>query len=361
MDTSAAIARSASRRRVSTASALGAALVLGCLSTAIAAPLPDAEVLFQEGIRLLQNGKAAEACPKLAESQRLDPAPGTQFFLGTCYEAVGRTASAWYLFVDVADQSSVEARADQEKKARARAAALEPRLCRLTIVVPPALAALPGLQIERDGVVLGPAGWGTAIPVDPGTHTVRVTAPQKKGSEATATTTDPGTTTTLTLKPLEDAPAAPTGKPPGPGVRLPGISLPVTSPGAPGESVAGPSTQRIVAGVIGGIGLTGIGLGTAFGILALNKNQEWKQQTKDTCDASLRCDAEALAGIKALEGDRDRFGTISTLGLIGGGAAIAGAVLLWATARPAENRANVTLQIVPMIGERSGAALKGTF
>src|SRR5689334_22228130 len=57
-----------------------------------------AQVLFDEGMRLMSRGDAREACPKLAEAQRLDPGMATQFRLAECYEKTGRRASAWALF-----------------------------------------------------------------------------------------------------------------------------------------------------------------------------------------------------------------------------------------------------------------------
>src|SRR6478735_9605838 len=45
-----------------------------------------AEALFDEGRRLLAAARFAEACPKFAESQRLDSALGTLLNLGDCYE-----------------------------------------------------------------------------------------------------------------------------------------------------------------------------------------------------------------------------------------------------------------------------------
>src|SRR6185369_5679854 len=61
-----------------------------------------AQGLYDAAAELIKAGKFAEACPKLEESQRLDPAMGTQFFLAGCYEKTGRPTSAWSLFLEVA-------------------------------------------------------------------------------------------------------------------------------------------------------------------------------------------------------------------------------------------------------------------
>jgi hypothetical protein len=48
--------------------------------------------LFAEGRRLLATEDYAAACPKLAESQALDPAPDTAFDLGVCYQKASQLA-----------------------------------------------------------------------------------------------------------------------------------------------------------------------------------------------------------------------------------------------------------------------------
>src|SRR5678816_498104 len=64
-----------------------------------------AQALFDQARELTRQGRFAEACPKLQESNRLDPGIGTQFHLADCYEQSGRIASAWAAFLEVASQA----------------------------------------------------------------------------------------------------------------------------------------------------------------------------------------------------------------------------------------------------------------
>ena len=66
-----------------------------------------AQVLFDQARALTASGKYAEACLKFAESQRLDPGIGTEFNLAECEQHVGKTASAWAHYLEVADGAHV--------------------------------------------------------------------------------------------------------------------------------------------------------------------------------------------------------------------------------------------------------------
>jgi hypothetical protein len=138
-----------------------------------------AEALFQEGRRLMLAKRFAEACPKFEASVRLDPAPGTELNLADCYEQLGRFASAWGMFRQAADEARRAADADAEKIALERAAALEPRLSRLTIQPPK--EAVPGLVVSRNGLPVDAALLGTPVPVDAGQHKIDCRAPGRKG------------------------------------------------------------------------------------------------------------------------------------------------------------------------------------
>src|SRR5687767_6169905 len=94
-----------------------------------------ARALFSEGRELMEKDRFEEACPKLEESLRLDHGMGTQFNLAHCWDKLGRTASAWALFLDVAAAARASNQPQRETAARERAKALEPKLTRMRIEV----------------------------------------------------------------------------------------------------------------------------------------------------------------------------------------------------------------------------------
>ncbi|MEY2936726.1 MAG: hypothetical protein RL033_7475 [Pseudomonadota bacterium] len=130
-----------------------------------------AQALFEQGRALMAKGKAEEACSKFEESQRLEPAIGTEFNLASCYEKIDRLASAYALFMKVAATARSSQQKQREEVARERAEALRPQLTTLTIEVPEANRGM--LRVERDGNEVGEAQWGFPVPVDPGPHRVR--------------------------------------------------------------------------------------------------------------------------------------------------------------------------------------------
>src|SRR5687767_13153220 len=85
------------RKRAALAFILAAAGVVvleGRASAQASSSQSQAEPLFNEGRELLEKGRFAEACPKLARSQALAPAVGTLLNLGYCWEQLGKLRSA---------------------------------------------------------------------------------------------------------------------------------------------------------------------------------------------------------------------------------------------------------------------------
>lgn len=149
-------------------------LVLG-QARARANDVASAEAAFEDGRRLLAAGQLPWACAKFEESQRLDPATGTLLNLAACHQSLGRLATAWSEFRAAEAAATRDKRADRVAFAHQHAVALEPRVARLLLVVPPE-ARLPGLKVLLDGVELT-ALANLDVPLDPGPHQVQAMAP----------------------------------------------------------------------------------------------------------------------------------------------------------------------------------------
>jgi hypothetical protein len=167
-----------------------------------------AETLYRQARDLMAAGNYAEACPKLKESYRIDPGTGTLLNLAACYEAQGKLASAWLGYASAVIAARRDRRPDRVKYAEEHMQALEPKLSKLTVLVP-ADSDLPDLEIKLDGVVLGRASRGVPAPVDPGEHIVEASAP---GREPWKTSVNIGAEADLqnvTVPPLAPASAPP--------------------------------------------------------------------------------------------------------------------------------------------------------
>jgi hypothetical protein len=313
--------------------------------------------LFTEARTLMAEERYAEACPKFEESLRLDHGMGTQFNLAHCWEKLGRTASAWALFLDVAAAARAGNQPQRETAARERAAALETRLSRLRIEVP---EPSRDMKIERDGQDVGKAAWGTAMPVDPGNHVITVSAPGKK--DWTSELEVPASNRTISVKvpALADAPL------PQPVTEVTdssGGSAPVEA-GVDAERDRGSSGQTVAAFVVGGVGLAAIATGTVFAIQSRSDNAEALELCHEpTPTGGEECATPAEEEQwKGLVADAKRNRTFGFIGLGVGAAALVTAVVLYVTADGESSSTAAEFQLAPLwANDIQGASLSGTF
>jgi hypothetical protein len=283
-----------------------------------------AQALFDEAKKLSAQGKYPEACAKLAESNRLDPGIGTQFHLADCQEKSGKIASAWANFLEVASQARATGHGDREKAALKRAGQLESKLPKLRIDVPEA-NRVPGLEIRRNGALVGSAQWGTPLPVDPGEHELVATAPGKR-TLSQKVRVEVGKTNALVLSALEAEPAS-TNQAASPAqafVAADAAASPAETSSTPSDAPprdsgsAGGGPNPLIIG-LAGLGVVGIGVGTVFGLMA--------SSTYDDSKAECRPDDPNLCtqtGVD-LRDDARSQGNIATVAFVVGGAALAGA------------------------------------
>jgi hypothetical protein len=173
-----------------------------------------ADQLYDDAKKLMDEGKAAEACPKLEESMRLDPADGTELRLATCYEMIGRYATSWSLYRSALTKAKKANNAQRIEYATAHIAIVEPKRSKVTLVVAPG-ANVPGLVVKLDEDTIGAAAFGSALPVDPGTHRVSVSAPGKNTWETKVEIGPEKTEKSVQIPQLEDAPASNAAPTPG--------------------------------------------------------------------------------------------------------------------------------------------------
>jgi len=265
-------------------------LALGMLTlhslTAAAAPTEAdramAQSLFEDGRRLMTAGDFASACPKLKESQALDPSGGTLLNLAVCHEKQGQLATAWSDFKEALSVARRDNRSDRFEVAREHLAALEPKVPFLTIRVE---RAKPEQQVLLDGTPVRAAAWDTPIAVDPGPHELEASAAGHvtwKGPLQLAVAERK--VVIIPELALDDKPAA----------------LPPATDAAKAPAAEQAGHSNVVGWVVLGTGVAALGVGTYFGVSALSTQSDVEKEcpTPQTCSSTgveLTHDAQRAA------------------------------------------------------------------
>ena len=311
-----------------------------------------AQALFDEGWRLVDASFPAAACPKFAASQKLDPGMGTKFRLAECYEKIGKTASAWALFLEIGDEARAIKRPEREEIARKRAVVLAPSLARMTIVVSLASANLPGLEVRREGIALDKAVWEVSLPVDPGEHFLTATAPGRLTWESEPVVARPSRTVEVTIPALEAQQGQSGLKPLKP------------------ELAA--DEKRIVAPAVllGGVAIVALGVGGALFGVSKGKESDAYAMADDLTAAGKHCpstlaknrDPGCLAVLNGL-GSADTLHNAAIGMFIGGGAVGVAAVSYFIWSIPAVKKTSeIDMQAAPMVGAgHGGIVFSGAF
>ncbi|HVK68615.1 MAG TPA: tetratricopeptide repeat protein [Polyangium sp.] len=309
-----------------------------------------AEALFQQGRVLLDQGRYAEACLKLAESQRLDPKLGTLLNLAVCHEKEGKIATAWAEYTSAASLARGKGQKDREQFARDHVAELKKKLAYvvLRMEAPPA-----GLGMKLDDKPIDVAALNVPLPIDPGKHTVSAMAPGKRAwTGEILVPAQPGEIPVV-IPALEETPELPPEETPPPPPPEPSPPLPQTKP-PPAEpripAPTGPSAATVL--LITGFSVGGAALlvGAVTGILTLVEANE----ILPNCDGS-QCpgQADALATANTLANVSNIGFGVAVLGL---GVGIAGLAL----APKREHAPPPAVSVTPLVGPFA-IGLRGTF
>jgi hypothetical protein len=318
-----------------------------------------AESLFDDGVKAMKAGHFADACPKLEESERIDPGIGTLLYLGECYEKTGRTASAWATFREAASTAQAQGETERARIAASRADRLQAGLSKLVVRIAPETALLGSLRVTRDNAPIAPALFGVAIPVDPGKYHVVASADGYDSYEADVEIAANTDSKTLDIPALKASPKSAAAV--GPVVAAPtgpsGMAGPTdTAPPAASDAAAAPpapsSGLRTAAYITGAIGVVGLGVGSYFGVRAISKNS----QAETHCPKGDLCDD---AQGPSLTSQAKNAAVVSNITIGVGAAFVVAGVVLYLSSEP---KREARLELHPILTrDVAGIGFGGAF
>jgi hypothetical protein len=281
----------------------------------------DAERLFREGQKLMEERRYGEACPKFDLAYRKDQQLGTLLNLAYCHKELGTTWLAWVEFKEAELKAIELKRTERRDFARQRMAELEKSLARV-VIEPTTKVELTEVLVEDRHVP--EAEKSTPFAAEIGTRKVTFRAKGKKQAVQLVTITKGSAPQKIAVPEMEDQPPEP---PPPPRMVIEKPSPPPPVRGRDG------GTQRALGLALGGVGLVGIGVGSVFGLRTLGNNP---------CTDGLPAGTSNEPSCTQEERDAvSNDGAIATAAFVAGGSIFAVGALIFFTAPHRRSAASV--------------------
>jgi hypothetical protein len=293
--------------------------------------LEKAKKAFFEGIELENQNKWDEALKRFEAVAKVRMTPQVRFHIALCKEKLGMLIEALHDFeLAEADAKSEKVEAVM-KEAPEHAAAIKPRIPKLTIKVP---SDVEGLSVTLDGNPIDPQGAEETL-VNPGTHKIEASAEKRKPFSQEITLADGETKSVLVkVPPIGEAPK---DEPP-----------PKDDTPPPPKTSSGPPVAALV---VGGIGVAAL-IGAGGFYLA---RQSVKSDLDSVCgDDRQSCPADKDGAISTGKTYTTLTNVFALVGVVGVGAGI----VLYVTAPKDEPKPAPTTSI-KLVPQAPGANVAG--
>ncbi|HEX9296439.1 MAG TPA: hypothetical protein VF881_11400 [Polyangiaceae bacterium] len=299
-----------------------------------------ARSLATEGATAFNEGRYKEAAEFFTKAESLVHAPPHLLFIARAHAKLGQLVKAREAYIKITREqlpgNAPQAFRDAQSSANRELAAINPKIGSLTIKVEGAENA-KDLSLRIDDVQLPGVLAGAAQPVDPGEHKIEALATGFRSRPQSVRVGD-GEKTSVALKLEADAKATPPGGGATTAAATADTSRSLSADTSSGSAGASPppsadtgadskAGMRIGSYVAFGVGAVGLGLGTVFMLKASGKRTD----ADDLCNPGPtgQCSDQTKADqIHQLDSEADSATTVGIIGLVAGGVAVGGGVVL---------------------------------
>jgi hypothetical protein len=296
-----------------------------------------ARAFADKGLRLYKEGRYEEAVEAFIEAERHFHAPTVLIYRARAYEKLGLLLQAQSSYQEILNREYPETapkafRAAYEE-AKGEIEALTPRIPTLEIVLRGATA--DQVQVVVDKYPVRGSSLKRPIRLNPGSHTVVVSAPHRAPDQRTVVLKEQDRQVMV----FELPSPRPTPAPVGP--RSERTAAPRDAPRDAGDA----GGSLVPAAIAFTAGVAGLGIGITAGALALGKKNDLDELCPDRqCGGGSEQD---FGSASSLHGSAVTLGTMSTVGFIVGGVATATGVVLVIVRPGGTTRAQVGLRTGP--------------